>query len=51
LPDEAHQARYREARERALARPRTEEGPAGRSDLGPGHEEGGGYVDQEHHRF
>lgn len=51
LPDEAHQARYREARERASARPRTEDGPAGGSDLGPGHEEGGGYVDQEHHRF
>ena len=51
LPDEAHQARYRAARERAMAHPRTDDAPAGGSDLGPGHEEGGGYVDQEHHRF
>jgi N-acetylglutamate synthase-like GNAT family acetyltransferase len=51
LPDEAHQARYRAARERAMAHPHTDEAPAGGSDLGPGHEEGGGYVDQEHHRF
>ena len=51
LPDEAHQARYRAARERAMAHPHPDDAPAGGSDLGPGHEEGGGYVDQEHHRF
>jgi GNAT superfamily N-acetyltransferase len=51
LPDEAHQARYRAARERAATHPRTDDAPAGGSDLGPGSEEGGGYVDQEHHRF
>ena len=50
-PDEAHQARYRAARERAAAHPYADDAPAGGSDLGPGHEEGGGYVDQEDHRY
>jgi hypothetical protein len=51
LPDEAHRARYAEARERAAALPRTDDGPVGGTDLGPGHEESGGYVDAESHRF
>lgn len=51
LPDEAHRARYAAARERAAAHPYTDDAPAGGSDLGPGHEESGGYVDPEHHRF
>ena len=51
LPDEGRQARYAEQRERAAARPRPEvEQPTG-SDLGPGAEESGAYVDQEQHRF
>ena len=51
LPDDGRQARYAAERERAAARPRPEvEQPVG-SDLGPGAEESGGYVDPEHHRF
>ena len=51
LPDEARRARYAAERDRAVARPRTTaEHPEG-SDLGPGAEESGGYVDQEQHRF
>jgi N-acetylglutamate synthase-like GNAT family acetyltransferase len=50
-PEDAHRARYDAERERASARPRPDtEAPAG-SDLGPGAEESGGYVDQEQHRF
>lgn len=49
LPDEAHTAAYTIERDRAAARPRVET-PAG-PDLGPGHEESGGYVDVEQHRF
>jgi N-acetylglutamate synthase-like GNAT family acetyltransferase len=48
-PDDAGQARYDAERDRAAARPRVET-PAG-PDLGPGHEERGGYVDVEQHRF
>ena len=51
LPDEAHRARYAAARERAAAHPYVDDAPAGGSDLGPGHEESGGYVDPENHRF
>lgn len=51
LPDEAHRARYAAARERAAAHPYADDAPAGGSDLGPGHEESGGYVDPENHRF
>jgi N-acetylglutamate synthase-like GNAT family acetyltransferase len=49
--DRGRQARYASARAAATARARTDEpaGPGG--DLGPGHEESGGYVDPEHHRF
>jgi N-acetylglutamate synthase-like GNAT family acetyltransferase len=51
LPDEGRRSRYAAERERASARPRPEvEQPVG-SDLGPGAEESGGYVDQEQHRF
>ena len=50
-PDEAHRTAYEAERSRAVARPRPGvEQPAG-SDLGPGAEESGGYVDPEHHRF
>jgi N-acetylglutamate synthase-like GNAT family acetyltransferase len=49
LPDDAGRARYDAERDRAAARPRVES-PAG-PDMGPGHEEGGGYVDVEQHRF
>jgi len=51
VPDEAHRAAYDAERERAAARPRTEAGESGGSDLGPGTEESGGYVDAEDHRF
>jgi ribosomal protein S18 acetylase RimI-like enzyme len=48
---EAGQARYAAERDRAAGRPR---GGTDRPDdepLGPGHEESGGYVDVEEHRF
>jgi N-acetylglutamate synthase-like GNAT family acetyltransferase len=48
-PDEAGRARYDAERDRAAARPRVDT-PAG-PDLGPGHEESGGYVDVEQHRY
>ena len=51
LPDQGRQAAYTAERERALSRPRVDTGDAGGSDLGPGAEESGGYVDPEHHRF
>jgi N-acetylglutamate synthase-like GNAT family acetyltransferase len=50
-PDDARQARYTAERNRAAARPRPDRPAAAAPDLGPGHEEGGGYVDQEQHRF
>jgi N-acetylglutamate synthase-like GNAT family acetyltransferase len=48
--DEHRNARYRAERERAAARPRL---PSAASDepMGPGHEEQGGYVDVDQHRF
>jgi N-acetylglutamate synthase-like GNAT family acetyltransferase len=51
LPGEERQAAYTAERERAVSRPRLDAGDAGGSDLGPGAEESGGYVDQELHRF
>ena len=51
LPDEGRQAAYTAERERALSRPRVDTGESGGSDLGPGAEESGGYVDPENHRF
>jgi N-acetylglutamate synthase-like GNAT family acetyltransferase len=51
LPGEDRQAAYTAERERAVARPRIDTGEQSGSDLGPGAEESGGYVDPEHHRF
>ncbi|CCG03436.1 GNAT family N-acetyltransferase [Blastococcus saxobsidens] len=50
-PDGAHRAAYDAERERASARPRTESGQPGGSDIGPGAEESGGYVDVTAHRY
>lgn len=50
-PDAAHRAAYDAERERVAARPRTDTGQPGGSDIGPGAEESGGYVDQEQHSF
>jgi GNAT superfamily N-acetyltransferase len=50
-PDEAHRVAYEAARKRATARPRVESEQGSGTDLGPGAEERGGYVDAEHHRF
>jgi N-acetylglutamate synthase-like GNAT family acetyltransferase len=49
-PDEGRRARYAAERDRAAAVPRAAADAAG-PDLGPGHEESGGYVDQERHRY
>jgi ribosomal protein S18 acetylase RimI-like enzyme len=50
-PDEGRQARYAAERDRAAGRARgTDDGPAG-EPMAPGHEESGGYVDVEQHRF
>lgn len=51
LPGEGRQAAYTAERERALSRPRVDTPEVGGSDLGPGAEESGGYVDPERHRF
>jgi GNAT superfamily N-acetyltransferase len=51
LPGEVGQAAYTAERERAVSRPRVDTGDGGGTDLGPGAEESGGYVDQESHRF
>jgi len=48
-PDDGRRARSDAERDRAAARPRVET-PVG-ADLGPGHEESGGYVDPEEHRY
>ncbi|MGY1808620.1 GNAT family N-acetyltransferase [Blastococcus sp. SYSU D00669] len=48
--DDPRRARYEAARERAAGRRGPDE-PAGGGDLGPGHEESGGYVDPEDHRY
>jgi len=50
-PDGARKARYDAERDRAAARPRTESPAVETADLGPGHEESGGYVDPEEHRY
>ncbi|MGY1704645.1 GNAT family N-acetyltransferase [Geodermatophilus sp. SYSU D00697] len=49
--DRGRQERYASARERAAARGHTYDPPGPTGDMGPGHEESGGYVDPEHHRF
>jgi N-acetylglutamate synthase-like GNAT family acetyltransferase len=51
LPDEGRQARYTAERDRVSARPRTDDAVVAGPDMGPGHEESGGYVDQEQHQF
>jgi ribosomal protein S18 acetylase RimI-like enzyme len=49
-PDSGRQARYAAERDRAAARPHpTADG--GGEPMGPGHEESGGYVDVEEHRY
>jgi GNAT superfamily N-acetyltransferase len=50
-PDDGRRARYDAERDRAAARPRMESPAAVGADLGPGHEESGGYVDPEQHRY
>ncbi len=50
-PDEGRRSRYEAERDRATARGRSDQlEPAG-APLGPGHEESGGYVDPEDHRY
>ncbi|MDQ1661271.1 MAG: hypothetical protein QOJ68_1251 [Blastococcus sp.] len=54
LPDEGRRERYVAERDRATAGLQAASGtgaPDGGSDLGPGHEESGGYVDQEQHQY
>ncbi|MGZ4648579.1 MAG: GNAT family N-acetyltransferase [Blastococcus sp.] len=51
LPDEGRQARYAAERDRAAALPRSDGAEPAGADLGPGHEESGGYVDPEQHRY
>ena len=51
LPDDGRQARYTAERDRAAGRPR-DGAPAEETEpMGPGHEESGGYVDVEQHRY
>ena len=50
-PDEGDRARYAAERERAAGRPRAATVDRSEEPLGPGHEESGGYVDVERHRF
>jgi N-acetylglutamate synthase-like GNAT family acetyltransferase len=50
-PADGRRARYDAERDRASGRPRTETPAAAGADLGPGHEESGGYVDAEQHRY
>lgn len=47
----AGQARYAAERDRAAGRPREHTDRSDDEPLGPGHEESGGYVDVEQHRF
>jgi N-acetylglutamate synthase-like GNAT family acetyltransferase len=51
LPDDGRRARYTAERERAAARPRPDDAAQSGADMGPGHEESGGYVDQERHQY
>jgi ribosomal protein S18 acetylase RimI-like enzyme len=50
-PDSARQARYTAERDRAAARPHPTAAGVSGEPMGPGHEESGGYVDVESHRF
>jgi N-acetylglutamate synthase-like GNAT family acetyltransferase len=49
--DAARQERYVAERDRAAGRSHEGAGPSQAQPLGPGHEESGGYVDVEEHRF
>jgi N-acetylglutamate synthase-like GNAT family acetyltransferase len=49
--DPSRQARYAAERERAAARPREPVEAPDAEPMGPGHEEQGGYVDVDQHRF
>jgi ribosomal protein S18 acetylase RimI-like enzyme len=49
--DSARQARYAAERDRAAARPHASAQGGSGEPMGPGHEESGGYVDVEQHRF
>jgi N-acetylglutamate synthase-like GNAT family acetyltransferase len=50
-PGGDRQARYAAERERAVGRPHPEAAAGSSEPMGPGHEESGGYVDVEQHRF
>ncbi|WP_157936933.1 GNAT family N-acetyltransferase [Geodermatophilus chilensis] len=51
-PDADRRARYEAERDRAAARPRGTAASAGDAEpMGPGHEESGGYVDVDSHRY
>jgi N-acetylglutamate synthase-like GNAT family acetyltransferase len=50
-PDGEREGRYTAERERAASRPREEVVAGSGAPMGPGNEEGGGYVDVEQHRF
>jgi len=50
-PDDGRRARYDAERDRAAARPHADGPAAVGADMGPGHEESGGYVDPEQHRY
>jgi N-acetylglutamate synthase-like GNAT family acetyltransferase len=50
-PDDGRRARYDAERDRAAARPRADSPATVGADLGPGHEESGGYVAPEEHRY
>lgn len=49
--DSGRQARYAAERDRAAARPHPTDEAGSGEPMGPGHEESGGYVDAEEHRF
>lgn len=49
--DSGRQARYAAERERAAARPHPTADGRSSEPMGPGHEESGGYVDVEQHRY
>jgi N-acetylglutamate synthase-like GNAT family acetyltransferase len=50
-PDDSRRARYAAERDRASALPRPADTGGPGPDMGPGHEESGGYVDQERHQY
>src|SRR4051794_31771188 len=50
-PDTGRQSRYAAERDRVGGRPHDRAEGGGGAPMGPGHEESGGYVDVEQHRF